>query len=70
MKLTHDLIVNIPCNLVDNEREIYYECIKTLPRNYILNPIYFRWVRTSGIGVSVYAKCLDIEKDITDYSTW
>jgi len=70
MKITHDIIVNSPEGLQDIERENYFKFVRKLPKEYRDKSIWVRWVRTSGIGVSVPIKCEDIEKDITDYETW
>jgi len=59
-----------PCILNHVELKNYTKFLKSLPEEYREKKIYFRWETGSGIGINVYVKCEEIEKDITDYGVW
>ena len=44
--------------------------IKNLPKGFDEEKILFRFCRTSGIGINIYAIYDEIISDITDYSLW
>ena len=62
--------IDLPDKLIESEYIILKEWLNTLTHKDLENPVWFRFVRSSGIGVSVYAMCNGIEKDITDYTKW
>ena len=46
------------------------EWINKLPKKYNKKDIWFKFSHSSGIGLSITARCGDQECDITDYASW
>ena len=66
MKLS---INKLPDQLLPSELKNLSEFLKQI-KGSDNTKLWFRWERSSGIGVSVYVRCGNIEKDITDYKLW